>query len=138
MIDAIKSLSPKQRFAALVAIISVSAITSLGTAYMNGSDCGPISDKYNKSIENYAKLVVMTEETQNKYLKARKDIIEIQERLADLEEAMAPKPKRVYLERDTLGLESSKSYLSIERPIPEKAKAMMDSIKKITKRYENR
>jgi len=84
MFEAIKSLSVRQRFAALLFMVIVSATTSLGTAYMKGSDCGEISEKYNKSIENYNHLIEISEETQQKYLDARKDIIVIQNKLEEI------------------------------------------------------
>jgi hypothetical protein len=84
MFDAIKSLSPKQRFLGFVIVVLISAITSLGTAYMSGSDCTEISDKYTKSVENYNKLIEITDETQQKYLDAKKDIIVIQDKLEEI------------------------------------------------------
>jgi hypothetical protein len=84
MFDAIKSLSPKQRFLGFVIVVLISAVTSLGTAYMSGSDCTEISDKYTKSVENYNKLIEITDKTQQKYLKAREDIIVIQDKLEDI------------------------------------------------------
>jgi len=84
MFDAIKSLSPKQRFLGFVIVVLISAVTSLGTAYMSGSDCTEISDKYTKSVENYNKLIEITDETQQKYLEAKKDIIIIQDKLEEI------------------------------------------------------
>jgi hypothetical protein len=84
MFEALKSLSPKQRFLGFIIVVLISAITSLGTAYMSGSDCTEISDKYTKSIENYNKLIEITDETQQKYLDAKKDIIVIQDKLEDI------------------------------------------------------
>lgn len=89
MFDVIKSLSPKQRFLGFVIVVLISAVTSLGTAYMSGSDCTEISDKYTKSVENYNKLIEITDETQQKYLEAKKDIIIIQERLNQISEIMS-------------------------------------------------
>jgi hypothetical protein len=74
MFEALKSLSHKQRFLGFVIVVLISAVTSLGTAYMSGSDCTEVSDKYTKSIENYNKLIEITDETQQKYLDAKKDI----------------------------------------------------------------
>ena len=68
MFDALKSLSPKQRFVGFVIVVLISAVTSLGTAYMNGSDCTEISEKYTKSIENYNKLIEITDKIQQKYI----------------------------------------------------------------------
>ena len=91
MFEALKSLSPKQRFLGFIIVVMISAVTSLGTAYMSGSDCTEVSDKYtksvenyNKSIENYNKLVEITDDTQQKYMKAKEDIILIQEKLNDI------------------------------------------------------
>jgi len=84
MFDAIKSLSPKQRFLGFIIVVLVSAITSLGTSYMSGSDCTEISDKYTKSVENYNKLIEITDKTQQKYLEAKKDIIVIQDKLEEI------------------------------------------------------
>jgi hypothetical protein len=84
MFEAIKSLSVRQRFAALLFMVIVSATTSLGTAYMKGSDCTEVSDKYTKSVENYNKLIEITDETQQKYLEAKKDIIVIQDKLEEI------------------------------------------------------
>ena len=84
MFEALKSLSPKQRFLGFVIVVLISAVTSLGTAYMSGSDCTEISDKYTKSIENYNKLIEITDETQQKYLKAKEDIIVIQDKLEEI------------------------------------------------------
>ena len=84
MFEALKSLSPKQRFLGFIIVVFISATTSLGTAYMSGSDCTEISDKYTKSIENYNKLIEITDETQQKYLDAKKDIIVIQDKLEEI------------------------------------------------------
>ena len=84
MFDALKSLSPKQRFLGFLIVVFISATTSLGTAYMSGSDCTEISDKYTKSIQNYNKLIEITDETQQKYLDAKKDIIVIQDKLEEI------------------------------------------------------
>jgi hypothetical protein len=84
MFDAIKSLSPKQRFLGFIIVVLVSAITSLGTSYMSGSDCTEVSEKYTKSVENYNKLIEITDETQQKYLEAKKDIIVIQDKLEEI------------------------------------------------------
>ena len=86
MFEALKSLSPKQRFTGFIIVVLISAVTSLGTAYMSGSDCTEVSDKYTKSIENYNKLIEITDETQQKYLDAKKDIVEIQDKLLKLSE----------------------------------------------------
>lgn len=91
MFDALKSLSPKQRFLGFIIVVFISATTSLGTAYMSGSDCTEVSDKYTKSIENYNKLIEITDETQQKYLDAKRDIILIQERLNQISEMMSRK-----------------------------------------------
>lgn len=100
MFDALKSLSPKQRFLGFLIVVFISATTSLGTAYMSGSDCTEISDKYTKSIENYNKLIEITDETQQKYLDAKKDIIIIQERLNQISEIMS-------VQSNTLTIKSS-------------------------------
>ena len=84
MFEALKSLSPKQRFLGFIIVVLISAATSLGTAYMSGSDCTEISDKYTKSIQNYNKLIEITDETQQKYLDAKKDIIVIQDKLEEI------------------------------------------------------
>ena len=84
MFDAIKSLSPKQRFLGFIIVVLVSAITSLGTSYMSGSDCTEVSEKYTKSVENYNKLIEITDKTQQKYLEAKKDIIVIQDKLEEI------------------------------------------------------
>lgn len=84
MFEALKSLSPKQRFLGFIIVVLISAITSLGTAYMSGSDCTEISDKYTKSVENYNKLIEITDKTQQKYLEAKKDIIVIQDKLEEI------------------------------------------------------
>ena len=84
MFEALRSLSPKQRFLGFIIVVFISAATSLGTAYMSGSDCTEISDKYTKSIENYNKLIEITDETQQKYLDAKKDIIVIQDKLEEI------------------------------------------------------
>ena len=84
MFEALRSLSPKQRFLGFIIVVLISAATSLGTAYMSGSDCTEISDKYTKSIQNYNKLIEITDETQQKYLDAKKDIIVIQDKLEEI------------------------------------------------------
>lgn len=98
MFEALKSLSPKQRFLGFIIVVLISAVTSLGTAYMSGSDCTEVSDKYtksvenyNKSIENYNKLVEITDDTQQKYMKAKEDIILIQEKLNELSDILGKK-----------------------------------------------
>ena len=84
MFEALRSLSPKQRFLGFIIVVLISAATSLGTAYMSGSVCTEISDKYTKSIQNYNKLIEITDETQQKYLDAKKDIIVIQDKLEEI------------------------------------------------------
>ena len=84
MFEALKSLSPKQRFLGFIIVVLVSAITSLGTSYMSGSDCTEVSEKYTKSVENYNKLIEITDKTQQKYLEAKKDIIVIQDKLEEI------------------------------------------------------
>jgi len=84
MFEALKSLSPKQRFLGFIIVVLISAITSLGTSYMSGSDCTEVSDKYTKSVENYNKLIEITDKTQQKYLEAKKDIIVIQDKLEEI------------------------------------------------------
>lgn len=101
MFDALKSLSPKQRFLGFLIVVFISATTSLGTAYMSGSDCTEISDKYTKSIENYNKLIEITDETQQKYLDAKKDIIIIQERLNQISEIMSSQSNTLTIKSST-------------------------------------
>ena len=84
MFEAIKSLSPKQRFLGFIIVVLISAITSLGTSYMSGSDCTEVSEKYTKSVENYNKLIEITDKTQQKYLEAKRDIIVIQDKLEEI------------------------------------------------------
>jgi len=112
MFEALKSLSPKQRFLGFIAVALISAATSLGTAYMAGSDCGDISEKYTesienytKSIENYNKLVEITDETQQKYLKARQDMILIQEKLKEISEIVG-KETKTSIRKDALESDS--------------------------------
>ena len=173
MFEALKSLSPKQRFLGFIIVVLISAVTSLGTAYMSGSDCTEVSDKYtksvenyNKSIENYNKLVEITDDTQQKYMKAKEDIIIIQDKLNDILGMMGSKST----------IKSSKSSSSYENesysngdgatkgdtllgtspwPIPKKiiikektiitkteapkdAKCMIDSLLQITKKYDKK
>jgi len=120
MLEAIKSLSPKQRLAALLAIALVSAATSLGTAYMKGSDCGEVSEKYRGCVENFNRLVEMSDDTQKKYLKARQDMLEISERLDRLEEAMGKKQR------------------TLESCAPARPEKMLDSIRAISEKYEKK
>jgi hypothetical protein len=112
MFDAIKMLSPKQRFLGLVIVALISAATSLGTAYMSGSDCTDVSEKYTKSVENYTKsienynkLVDITDETQRKYLKARQDMILIQEKLKEISEIVG-KETKTSIRKDALESDS--------------------------------
>jgi hypothetical protein len=112
MFDAIKMLSPKQRFLGLVIVAMISAATSLGTAYMSGSDCTDVSEKYTKSVENYTKsienynkLVDITDETQRKYLKARQDMILIQEKLKEISEIVG-KETKTSIRKDALESDS--------------------------------
>jgi hypothetical protein len=84
MFEALKSLSPKQRFLGFIIVVLISAITSLGTSYMSGSDCTEVSEKYTKSVENYNKLIEITDKTQQKYLEAKRDIIVIQDKLEEI------------------------------------------------------
>jgi len=81
LIELNKALSPRQKFLGFIVVALISGITSLGTAYMSGSDCTEISEKYVKSIENYNKLIDVTDQTQQKYMDAKNDILIIQERL---------------------------------------------------------
>ena len=112
MFDAIKMLSPKQRFLGLVIVAMISAATSLGTAYMSGSDCTDVSEKYTKSVENYTKsienynkLVDITDETQRKYLKAKQDMILIQEKLKEISEIVG-KETKTSIRKDALESDS--------------------------------
>lgn len=116
MFEALRSLSPKQRFLGFIIVVFISAATSLGTAYMSGSDCTEVSDKYtksvenyNKSIENYNKLVEITDDTQKKYMKAKEDIIIIQEKLNDILDIMGSKSTTTK-SRERLVSESSQLY----------------------------
>jgi hypothetical protein len=167
MFEAIKSLSVRQRFTALLFMVIVSATTSLGTAYMKGSDCGEISEKYNKSIENYNHLIEISEETQQKYLDARKDIILIQEKLSEISGMMDRKDiiresSKEYIDKeikynrtpasvkdDTMVLTKSnwsepkkiiikKKTIVTKTIAPEGAKSMIDSLLQITKKYDKK
>jgi hypothetical protein len=164
MFEAIKSLSVRQRFAALLFMVIVSATTSLGTAYMKGSDCTEVSDKYTKSVENYNKLIEITDETQQKYLEAKKDIIVIQDKLEEIYiilgqrnqtttknrtsneeiepfvnekttsnngEVMATGPRP----RETKVIEK---VVITKTESPKEAFCMIDSLIKITKKYEKK
>ena len=153
MFEALKSLSPKQRFLGFIIVVMISAVTSLGTAYMSGSDCTEVSDKYTKSVENYNKLIEITDETQKKYLDAKKDIIIIQEKLNEISEIMSgqsnvlvksdhgtgsagikndtltivntPKPKKIIIKKKTI----------VTNP---KTKIIIDSLLQITKKYDKK
>lgn len=153
MFEALKSLSHKQRFLGFVIVVLISAVTSLGTAYMSGSDCTEVSDKYTKSVENYNKLIEITDETQKKYLDAKKDIIIIQEKLNEISEIMSgqsnvlvksdhgtgsagikndtltivntPKPKKIIIKKKTI----------VTNP---KTKIIIDSLLQITKKYDKK
>lgn len=153
MFEALKSLSPKQRFLGFIIVVMISAVTSLGTAYMSGSDCTEVSDKYTKSVENYNKLIEITDETQKKYLDAKKDIIIIQEKLNEISEIMSgqsnvlvksdhgtgsagikndtltivntPKPKKIIIKEKTI----------VTNP---KTKIIIDSLLQITKKYDKK
>lgn len=168
MFDAIKMLSPKQRLLGLVIIALISAATSLGTAYMSGSDCTEISAKYTKSVENYTKsienynrLVDITDETQRKYLKARQDILLMQDQLKAISEIMEKKHIKTgteYIESNSRherapastnedgdmseqGEEDRKSIKEritiIKTETPKAAKRIIDSLIQMTKKYEN-
>jgi len=174
MFDALRSLSPKQRFLGFIIVVLISAVTSLGTAYMSGSDCTEVSDKYtksvenyNKSIENYNKLVEITDDTQQKYMKAKEDIIIIQEKLNDILGMMGSKSSTSKsstsnsyenesysngdgaTKGDTLTLGTSpwpipKKIIIKEKTIitkteaPKNAKSMIDSLLQITKKYDKK
>lgn len=168
MFDAIKMLSPKQRFLGLVIIALISAATSLGTAYMNGSDCEDISEKYTKSVENYTKsienynrLVDITDETQRKYLKAKQDILLMQDQLKAISEIMEKKHIKTgteYIESNSRherspastneegnisghgeGVKSIKERITITKTeTPKAAKRIIDSLIQMTKKYDNK
>jgi hypothetical protein len=164
MFDAIKSLSPKQRFLGFVIVVLISAVTSLGTAYMSGSDCTEISDKYTKSVENYNKLIEITDKTQQKYLKAREDIIVIQDKLEDIYIILGKRNQTTTKNRTsneeiepfvnekttsnngevmTTGPRPKETKV-IEKVVitktesPKEAFCMIDSLIKITKKYEKK
>jgi hypothetical protein len=175
MFEALKSLSPKQRFLGFIIVVLISAVTSLGTAYMSGSDCTEVSDKYtksvenyNKSIENYNKLVEITDDTQQKYMKAKEDIILIQEKLNDILGMMGSKSSTSKsstsnsyenesysngdgaTKGDTLTIVGTspwpipKKIIIKEKTIitkteaPKDAKCMIDSLLQITKKYDKK
>ena len=175
MFDALRSLSPKQRFLGFIIVVLISAVTSLGTAYMSGSDCTEVSDKYtksvenyNKSIENYNKLVEITDDTQQKYMKAKEDIIIIQEKLNDILGMMGSKSSTSKsstsnsyenesysngdgaTKGDTLTIVGTspwptpKKIIIKEKTIitkteaPKDAKCMVDSLLQITKKYDKK
>ena len=161
MFEAIRSLSPKQRFLGFVIVVLISAVTSLGTAYMSGSDCTEISDKYTKSIENYNKLIEITDKTQQKYQKAREDIIIIQDKLEDIYEILGKTQtttkNRTLNEENFVNEKASsnngevmttaprpKETKVIEKVVitktesPKEAFGMIDSLLQITKKYEKK
>ena len=175
MFEALRSLSPKQRFLGFIIVVLISAVTSLGTAYMSGSDCTEVSDKYtksvenyNKSIENYNKLVEITDDTQQKYMKAKEDIILIQEKLNDILGMMGSKSSTSKsstsnsyenesysngdgaTKGDTLTIVGTspwptpKKIIIKEKTIitkteaPKDAKCMIDSLLQITKKYDKK
>jgi hypothetical protein len=134
---------------------------------MKGSDCGEISEKYNKSIENYNHLIEISEETQQKYLDARKDIILIQEKLSEISGMMDRKDiiresSKEYIDKeikynrtpasvkdDTMVLTKSnwsepkkiiikKKTIVTKTIAPEGAKSMIDSLLQITKKYDKK
>jgi hypothetical protein len=175
MFEALKSLSPKQRFLGFIIVVLISAVTSLGTAYMSGSDCTEVSDKYtksvenyNKSIENYNKLVEITDDTQQKYMKAKEDIIIIQDKLNDILDMMGSKSNTSKSSTSSSSYENEslnsngdgvtkgdtllgtspwstpKKIIIKEKTIitkteaPKNAKSMIDSLIKITKKYDKK
>jgi hypothetical protein len=161
MFEAIRSLSPKQRFLGFVIVVLISAVTSLGTAYMSGSDCTEISDKYTKSIENYNKLIEITDKTQQKYQKAREDIIIIQDKLEDIYEILGKTQtttkNRTLNEENFVNEKASsnngevmttaprpKETKVIEKVVitktesPKEAFCMIDSLLQITKKYDKK
>lgn len=178
MFEAIRSLSPKQRFLGFVIVVLISAVTSLGTAYMSGSDCTEVSEKYTKSVENYNKLIEITDDTQKKYLKAKEDIIVIQDKLVEIygilgkTHTTTKSSSSVHTQggighsghvkdnlenstknEDTIRIMTSqpeeeayypKKYLKVKKVVvtktesPKEAFGMIDSLIKITKKYEKK
>jgi hypothetical protein len=164
MFDAIKSLSPKQRFLGFIIVVFISAATSLGTAYMSGSDCTEISDKYTKSIQNYNKLIEITDETQQKYLDAKKDIIVIQDKLEEIYIILGQRNQtttknrtsneeiEIFVNEKTTSNNGEvmatgprpKETKVIEKVVitktesPKEAFGMIDSLLQITKKYESK
>jgi len=161
MFEALRSLSPKQRFLGFVIVVLISAVTSLGTAYMSGSDCTGISEKYTKSIENYNKLIEITDKTQQKYQKAREDIIIIQDKLEDIYEILGKTQtttkNRTLNEENFVNEKASsnngevmttaprpKETKVIEKVVitktesPKEAFCMIDSLLQITKKYDKK
>jgi len=57
MWDAIKSLSPKQRFAGFIITLLVTSIVTLGTVYFKTDDCSGISDQYTVLAKNYTEIL---------------------------------------------------------------------------------
>lgn len=158
-VEILKTLSYKQRFMGLIVIILITSITSLGTAYLKGSDCTEISEKYTKSIQNYNHLIEIMDQTQKNYIQAKKDIIEIQFYLKEVlsvmndyektesttlktKTEMQPKsiptnpeePVLVSYEPPTIIIKENTVVTKTETP--EEVKIKLDSIVKITNKYE--
>lgn len=157
--ELIKVLTPRQKFIAFVIVAIISATTSLGTAYFKGSDCTEISEKYVGSIKNYNELIEITEQTQKKYIEAKKDILQIQEQLLGVINILS-ESERTYTQTsstitensyaiDTLNLDGmilanyQPSSIIKENTIitkvqtPERANCILDSLVQITHKYDN-
>lgn len=155
MIEIIKLLSPKQKFLGFLLLVCLPAVTSLGTAYLKGSDCGEIADKYSKSIKNYNELIQITDETQQKYLQAKRDILEIQDKITEMSGILeSSNTRRINMPERVLQTESyhtdtvmliqttpqpnkqNNTRVIVKTQAPEGAKRLAGDIMQITDRYK--
>lgn len=67
MLDAIKSLNPKQRFFAFLFAIILTSITSISTAYLKTAPCEDISNQYTQLMKNQETLMAINNQWSKKY-----------------------------------------------------------------------
>jgi hypothetical protein len=88
MFEIIKSLSVKQRLIAFIVAVAFTSLVSLGTIYLQTDDCSAISKQYKGLVQEQADLLKINNDLIQYSNQARKDFLEIQIVLTDLQKSM--------------------------------------------------
>jgi hypothetical protein len=88
MFEIIKSLSVKQRLIAFIVAVVFTSLVSLGTIYLQTDDCSAISKQYKGLVQEQADLLKINNDLIQYSNQARKDFLEIQIVLSDLQKSM--------------------------------------------------